>query len=146
MLTRILLFCGILMVPITFLVFPLVSPYLSGKSVLSGEETVVSSELPAGVENSGDKPTLFIFTASWCPPCKQMKSSVYPSDEVKEVSNYLNWVFIDIDDPENRILVTQYAVKGVPSFFLEDVSGNPVASLVGGASPADFKAFLQKAL
>lgn len=92
------------------------------------------------------KPVLFVFTAAWCGPCQQMKASVYHSPEVEEVGKQFHWVFVDIDLPENKALSAQYGVRSIPSYFIEDSSGNVLASRKGGTSPAEFRKFLQAAL
>lgn len=75
-----------------------------------------------------------------------MKAEVYPSSAVQEVAERLNWVFVDVDKPENKEMAMKYGVRGIPSFFLEDVSGKVVASSSGGTSAENFRAFLDQGL
>jgi thiol:disulfide interchange protein len=37
------------------------------------------------------KPMVLVFSASWCPPCKQMKREVYPSAEVTAIRDDFVW-------------------------------------------------------
>lgn len=151
MIFRILLACGFLAIPVGFVVFPFVSPVLSGKPILADPPQAVSlspSVAPvagnAGAVPVGNKPTLLIFTADWCPPCKMMKSQVYPSPQIVEISDRFNWVFVDVD--KERQKASKYGARSIPHFVLEDASGKQIGSLSGGMDSASFRQFLLTAL
>ncbi len=65
---------------------------------------------------------IIVFTAKWCLYCPLLKKS-FEAKSVKEIvkSNYDNDLhFIDIDQPENKLLVDYYNAKNLPlpSIFL----------------------------
>lgn len=67
--------------------------------------------------NSANKDVLLYFTATWCPPCKLMKSDVLPQPEVRDAitSRYVA-VYIDIDKrPEDA---RKYGVNSIPAFVI----------------------------
>jgi thioredoxin-related protein len=75
-----------------------------------------------------------------------MKREVYPSSVVQEVAGSFNWVFYDVDDPANASVAQAYAVRAIPMIVLEDAQGKRLGQMVGGTTPENFRAFLQKAL
>lgn len=54
--------------------------------------------------------SLLVFSASWCGPCK-----MYKAGSLKDVQEKGYAVaMIDIEDPVNSDLVTEYACRGIP--------------------------------
>ena len=45
----------------------------------------------AAVAKKENKPLIVIFSASWCPPCQQMKKEVYPSKTVTPYHDSFVW-------------------------------------------------------
>lgn len=115
----------------------------------SGNERLDFESVSSGVEGIDDsKPTLKIFTASWCPPCKMMKKDVYPSEPVVALASKLNWVFYDVDTLsfDQQQEAKEYAVSSIPMYVLVSSSGEVVDTMTGGADPAGFASFLKQAL
>ena len=67
--------------------------------------------------NSSNKDVLLYFTATWCPPCKLMKSDVLPQPEVRDaVTGRYVAVYIDIDKrPEDA---RKYGINSIPAFVI----------------------------
>lgn len=101
------------------------------------------SKLKAASESSSAGGELLIFTASWCPPCKQMKANVYNHPDVAPFKDSLRWTFHDIDDRQSARIAQEYGVSGVPTFVKKDSSGKETGRAVGGMSVEDFVAFLK---
>jgi thiol:disulfide interchange protein len=89
------------------------------------------------------KPVILIFSATWCPPCQQMKKSVYPSKEVAAFQDKFIWAYLDADDNQNKKAQEKYAVSGIPHIEFLDNTGESLGKQVGGSSPADFAKTLE---
>tara|TARA_R110000850_G_scaffold169794_1_gene295068 strand:+ start:254 stop:796 length:543 start_codon:yes stop_codon:yes gene_type:complete len=98
----------------------------------------------AQAAKAANKPLVVIFSATWCPPCQQMKKSVYPSREVAPYHNTFVWAYLDADDPKNKALMTQNRVNGIPHIAFENASGNHIGKLTGGVAPAYFADVLRE--
>lgn len=70
--------------------------------------------------------------ASWCDPCKLLKSRTFPDAEVGEFfnSNFINYA-IDAEKGEGIALAKKYQVSGYPTLLFVDAAGNLVAKTMG---------------
>jgi thiol:disulfide interchange protein len=70
--------------------------------------------------------------ATWCGPCKQMKSKTFPDEKVGAFfnSNFINYA-IDAEKGEGIALAKKYQVTGYPTLLFVDSKGNVVAKTVG---------------
>lgn len=104
------------------------------------DETVAIDAALAKGKQEG-KPTLLFFTASWCPPCKQMKREVLPQESVAStIRDEFVGVYIDIDARQGD--ASSYGIQGVPTFIVMDKDGTEIARRSGAMSPGEFKQFL----
>jgi thiol:disulfide interchange protein len=87
------------------------------------------------------KPVLLYFTASWCPPCQEMKHVTW-SDSVVE-SKLRNYVPVKIDIDADSATAIQFEVNPIPSFVLLDKDGNVVKRTDGFMEPMQFLAWLE---
>lgn len=92
------------------------------------------------------KPVIFIFSASWCGPCQQMRKQVYPSPQVQNVAGGFIWAYLDVDKGKNRPWAEKYGVRGIPHIVVTDSKGNVRGQVVGSRSPDAFAAFLKERL
>ncbi len=73
------------------------------------------------------KPTLVMFYATWCNPCKLEKPVIRQIEQ--EYQNRLNVVYIDVDKyPE---LSNRYGVRGTPTLMFFDSQGKLSRVYVG---------------
>ena len=92
------------------------------------EATLAASRLPAMVE----------LYAAGCPVCQRMETLVQSlTDQCDE--HGVRVQRIDVSQPENKGLVQQYRVVGVPTFLFLDERGGEVARLVGEQSEATLR-------
>jgi thioredoxin 1 len=82
------------------------------------EKEVVESQIP----------TLCLFSAQWCSPCKAMKPTI---EKLAEEHPEIKVVKIDVDDAPN--LCKEYAVMSIPKLILFR-DGVDVKEHVGSAS------------
>lgn len=65
---------------------------------------------------SRDKITLVDFYATWCGPCRTMHPIL---DKLKmTVGEQADILKIDIDDPENALVVSKYTIRSVPTIII----------------------------
>ena len=96
-----------------------------------------------------EKPTLVMFTASWCGPCKYMKESVMKESNVKKVLDGFNVLLLDVDQNDGKLFAERFIPVGfkgsIPYFVILDKTGKVVDTLLGSVKRKEFLAFLSKA-
>lgn len=95
---------------------------------------------------SSGKPLVVIFSASWCPPCKQMKEKVYPSEEVAPYRSNFVWAYLDVDLPSNQAAAQAFGARGIPHIAFLDSQGTPIGTTGGGMPAQAFADQLKSAL
>ncbi len=106
--------------------------------------TSAAAVTKAAQENG--KPTIMVFSASWCGPCQEMKKEVYPSAEVKPFHDQFNWAYLDIDVEANSKLFESHKLESVPHLLFLNATGKTIDQQEGGSSPKDFAKTLAKVL
>ncbi|MGB5962637.1 MAG: thioredoxin domain-containing protein [Coleofasciculaceae cyanobacterium] len=64
---------------------------------------------------SNNKPTLIEFYADWCTSCQALAPSISQFHE--KYGSQINFVMLNVDEPQVQQQIQQYQVKGVPQFF-----------------------------
>lgn len=91
------------------------------------------------------KPVFVLFTAGWCPPCRQLKSSTLKHAEVyPRLNGDFVCLVVDLTDrhsPNNEHAET-FGVEGIPTMIVFDISGNEVDRQSGSLAPDEFLMWL----
>ena len=67
---------------------------------------------------ASNKPVFLYWGAVWCPPCNQVKATVFNRQDFLERSNMVIPVYLDGDTPGAQKLGAQFKVKGYPTMIL----------------------------
>lgn len=98
--------------------------------------------------NKTAKPLLVVFSADWCPPCKQMKAWVY-SDPTVADSIEAGFVPIRVDLTREGLpdqhLADRYHVKAIPTFLTLTAAGEPISRSSGYMNKAELLDWLATA-
>jgi len=76
------------------------------------------------------KPALVLFTADWCPACRQFESETLTDPQVKQyLKDNHTLVVVDLTDRTgpNTNRAREFSVQAIPTLILFDVSGNEKA-------------------
>lgn len=96
---------------------------------------------------SGDKPLLVLVTATWCPPCQQLKNSTLP--EMMESNGFKDFHFAVLDVDDNRPMAEQLVEnRPIPQFIIFEKKNDSWTRryLVGYNSVAEVTKFLQPSI
>lgn len=74
-------------------------------------------------------PTLIEFYADWCTTCQGMSATM--AELRQQYGQSINFVMLDIDDPQWATQISDYGASGVPQFTLLDAQHDEVKTWVG---------------
>ena len=84
---------------------------------------------------AADKPVFLYWGAAWCPPCNQMKATLFRKQEFVERTQHFVPVYVDGDTPAAQKLGTRFSVSGYPTMVLFRPDGTEITRLPGEADP-----------
>ena len=90
-----------------------------------------------------NKPVFLYWGAVWCPPCNQIKATVFPRPDFIERSRSFIPVYLDGDTPGAQKLGAQFKVRGYPTTILFSPNGTELTRLPGEVDAALFMQVLQ---
>ena len=99
-----------------------------------------------GQAKAQGKPVLLYWGAAWCPPCNQMKATLFNRQDFAAQSRHFVAVFVDGDRPAAQKIGARFKVSGYPTLVLFTPTGSEITRLPGGADPAQVLALLEAGL
>lgn len=92
------------------------------------------------------KPLLLYWGASWCPPCNQLKATLFNRRDFIERSRSFVTVHVDGDQPGAQKLGARFHVSGYPTMVLFDPRGVEITRALGSIDAAQAQQLLQQGL
>ena len=93
-----------------------------------------------------DKPVFLYWGAEWCPPCAQIKSTIFNRREFQDRARLFVPVYLDGDTPSAQKHGERFGVVGYPTMILFRPDGTEITRLPGGVDVARYATILDVAL
>ena len=84
------------------------------------------------------KPVFLYWGAKWCPPCNQVKATLFNRADFIERSKGFVPVYVDGDSPGAQKLGARFRVSGYPTMLLFNAQGTELTRLPGEVDPAAY--------
>jgi thioredoxin-like negative regulator of GroEL len=81
------------------------------------------------------KPVFLYWGAVWCPPCNQVKATLFPRPDFVERSRNFIPVYVDGDKPGAQKVAARFKVTGYPTMVLFKPDGSEITRLPGEVDP-----------
>jgi thioredoxin-related protein len=79
-----------------------------------------------------NKPVFLYWGAAWCPPCHEIKATVFRSREFIDRSRLFVPVYLDGDTDNAQALGEKFGVKGYPTMLVFSPAGEEITRIPGG--------------
>ncbi|MBI5679501.1 MAG: thioredoxin family protein [Methanobacterium sp.] len=116
---------------------------IAGISGISSNQDNSNLNTVSGGDN-GNKLTIVLLSASWCPACKDLDQKTLSDPKVQEkIANNYNFNKIDVD--QNKDAAMKYATNGkvtLPTIIILDANGNEIKRYEGYMTADEFLGIL----
>ena len=85
-----------------------------------------------------NKPLFLFWGAVWCPPCNQVKATIFNQQAFKERASFFIPVYLDGDSASAQKLGEQFKVQGYPTMILFRPDGTEITRLPGEVDAARY--------
>jgi thioredoxin-like negative regulator of GroEL len=93
-----------------------------------------------------NQPVFLFWTAAWCPPCNQVKSTIFTRSDFIDASRSFVPVYVDGDTPAGQSFGKRFNVSAYPTMVLLRHDGTEVTRLAGSVDAAKYMQLLQHGL
>lgn len=93
-----------------------------------------------------NKPLFLYWGAQWCPPCNELKATVFKRQDFIEKTKLFVPVYLDGDTDSAQKYGEQFAVKGYPTLIIFNSKGNEITRIPGGLELERYATVLDLAL
>ncbi|MEM8498471.1 MAG: thioredoxin family protein [Pseudomonadota bacterium] len=93
-----------------------------------------------------NKPVFLYWGAVWCPPCHELKATVFQEPSFIQASRQFVPVYLDGDTPGAQKYAEQYGVMGYPTLVVFNTSGEELTRIPNGLDLGAYANVLQYAL
>ena len=134
-------------------------PRVAQPSEPTPEQSMSSTGLPPGIDwfegdtaaafaaaKASGQPLFLYWGAEWCPPCAQIKATIFSRPEFQERSRLFVPVYLDGDLPSAQKLGERFGVIGYPTMILFRPDGTEITRLPGGVDVERYTGILDIAL
>jgi thiol-disulfide isomerase/thioredoxin len=104
------------------------------------DETDYSYTKALELAKERDQNVFVVFHATWCGPCKKLKSETLDNAKVIEALHPFVRARVDVD--QDRASTSKYNIRGVPAYFILDKNGKVLKSGSGHKSVQSFLEWL----
>jgi thiol-disulfide isomerase/thioredoxin len=84
------------------------------------------------------KPLFLYWGATWCPPCNQVKATLFKRADFIARSSQFIPVYVDGDQPSAQKLADRFRVRGYPTMILFGSDGGEITRLPGEIDPQQY--------
>lgn len=95
---------------------------------------------------AANKPVFLYWGAAWCPPCNQVKATIFNQSAFKERAARFVPVYLDGDLPGAQKAGARFKVRGYPTMIVFAADGQEITRLPGDADKERYLAALDRAL
>jgi thioredoxin-related protein len=95
---------------------------------------------------AANKPVFLYWGAVWCPPCNQIKATVFNRQDFIDRSSFFVPVYLDGDTPGAQKLGTRFKVRGYPTMILFKPDGTELTRLPGEVDSSQYMEVLSLGL
>lgn len=105
-----------------------------------------SADTAFGQARRENRPVFLYWGAKWCPPCNQVKATLFNRRDFIELSHLFVPVYLDGDSPGAQKLGERFNVRGYPTMILFNSAGTEITRLPGEVDAAQYMRVLRTGL
>jgi thiol-disulfide isomerase/thioredoxin len=92
------------------------------------------------------RPVFLYWGAVWCPPCHQLKATVFSRSDFQQKSRLFIPVYLDGDEPGAQKWAETFGISGYPSVLILNADRGEILRIAGGMDLAQYATVLDAAL